>query len=179
MEKIVSNPGLQHLAEKVFWNLEMEDLKMCAQINQFCKIQYSVWVNLNIFQRITNKSGSKLFNQQRILTKELLSFLTLNGIIFGSILHVIPVQLSKMTSERKYGNAVRSLNGSWGRNHLMKIQKLSKYWHLWQTILMLQIWMVILQFIWQQVMGIQKLSKSWPHLTGNPNAPERYMPRMQ
>ena len=37
MEKIVSNPGLQHLAEKVFWNLDVEDLKICAQINQTCK----------------------------------------------------------------------------------------------------------------------------------------------
>ena len=37
MEKIVSNPGLQHLAENVFWNLNIEDLKICAQINQSCK----------------------------------------------------------------------------------------------------------------------------------------------
>ena len=38
MEKIISNPGLQHLVEKVFWNLDdVEDLKICAQINQSCK----------------------------------------------------------------------------------------------------------------------------------------------
>ena len=37
MEKIISNPGFQHLAEKVFWNLDVEDLKICAQINQSCK----------------------------------------------------------------------------------------------------------------------------------------------
>ena len=37
MEKIIRNPGLQHLAEKVFWNLNAEDLKNCAQINQSCK----------------------------------------------------------------------------------------------------------------------------------------------
>ena len=37
MEKIMSNPGLQHLAEKVFLNLENEDLKICEQINQSCK----------------------------------------------------------------------------------------------------------------------------------------------
>ena len=37
MEKILSNPGLQHLAEKVFWILDVEDLKICAQINQSCK----------------------------------------------------------------------------------------------------------------------------------------------
>ena len=37
MEKIVCNPGLQHLVEKVFWNLDTEDLKICAEINQSCK----------------------------------------------------------------------------------------------------------------------------------------------
>ena len=37
MEKIISNPGLQHLAEKVFLNLDVEDLKICGQINQSCK----------------------------------------------------------------------------------------------------------------------------------------------
>ena len=33
MEKIISNPGLQHLAEKVFLNLDVEDLKICEQIS--------------------------------------------------------------------------------------------------------------------------------------------------
>ena len=37
MEKIVSNPGFQHLAEKVFLNLDVEDLKICGQTNQSCK----------------------------------------------------------------------------------------------------------------------------------------------
>ena len=37
MEKIVTNPGPQHLAEKVFLNLDVEDLKICGQINQSCK----------------------------------------------------------------------------------------------------------------------------------------------
>ena len=37
MEKIISNPGLQHLVEKVFWNLDIEDLKICAMVNQSCK----------------------------------------------------------------------------------------------------------------------------------------------
>ena len=37
MEKIISNPGLQYLTEKVFWDLSAEDLKICAQINQSCK----------------------------------------------------------------------------------------------------------------------------------------------
>ena len=37
MEKIINNPGLQHLAENIFWNLDVKDLKICAQINQSCK----------------------------------------------------------------------------------------------------------------------------------------------
>ena len=37
MEKIVGNPGFQHLAETVFLNLDIEDLKICGQINQSCK----------------------------------------------------------------------------------------------------------------------------------------------
>ena len=37
MENIINNPGLQHLVEKVFWNLDVEDLRICAQINQSCK----------------------------------------------------------------------------------------------------------------------------------------------
>ena len=37
METIITNPGFQHLAEEVFWNLDFEDLKICAQINLSCK----------------------------------------------------------------------------------------------------------------------------------------------
>lgn len=34
LEKILYSPGLQHLAEKIFWNLSFEDLKECRLINQ-------------------------------------------------------------------------------------------------------------------------------------------------
>ena len=34
MEKIINNPGLQHLAENVFLNLNYADLKKCQLINQ-------------------------------------------------------------------------------------------------------------------------------------------------
>ena len=37
MSKIFTYPGFQHLAEKVFVNLDVENLKMCAKINQSCK----------------------------------------------------------------------------------------------------------------------------------------------
>ena len=37
METIINNPGLQHLTEKVFLNMSVEELKICSQINQSCK----------------------------------------------------------------------------------------------------------------------------------------------
>ena len=67
MENIINNPGLQHLAEKVIWNLDVEDLKICAQINQSCKqiLANSMfwWGNLEAFPKKAKKTGTKLFNQ--------------------------------------------------------------------------------------------------------------------
>ena len=37
MESIINNLGLQHLAEKIFWNLDTEHLKICRLINLSCK----------------------------------------------------------------------------------------------------------------------------------------------
>ena len=37
MEKIINNPGLQHLAENIFWNLNVKDWKICGLINQSCQ----------------------------------------------------------------------------------------------------------------------------------------------
>ena len=37
LEKILNNPGLQHLAENIFDNLKYEDLKICQEINQSSK----------------------------------------------------------------------------------------------------------------------------------------------
>ena len=36
-EKILNNPGLQHLAENIFDNLKFEDLVVCREINQSSK----------------------------------------------------------------------------------------------------------------------------------------------
>ena len=57
MEKIIRNPGLQHLAEKVFWNLDIEDLKICAQINLSCKqiLQNPIFC-LSKFEHMTKKN---------------------------------------------------------------------------------------------------------------------------
>ena len=37
MEEFINNPGLQHLAEKVFFNLNVEDSKICTHINKSCE----------------------------------------------------------------------------------------------------------------------------------------------
>ena len=37
MEKFITNAGLQHLAENIFWNLNVKDLKICGLINQSCQ----------------------------------------------------------------------------------------------------------------------------------------------
>ena len=57
MEKILNNPGLQHLAEKNFWNLDVEDLKICAQINQSCKqiLKYPTFC-LSKFEHLSKKN---------------------------------------------------------------------------------------------------------------------------
>ena len=57
MEKILSNPGFQHLIENFFWNLDFEDLKMCAQINQSCKeiLKHPIFC-LAKFQHLSNKN---------------------------------------------------------------------------------------------------------------------------
>ena len=57
MENIITNPGLQHLAEEVFWNLDFEDLKICAQINLSCKqiLQNPIFC-LRKYEHLTKKN---------------------------------------------------------------------------------------------------------------------------
>ena len=37
LENILKNPGLHHIAEIIFWNLNHEELEFCRLINQPCK----------------------------------------------------------------------------------------------------------------------------------------------
>ena len=57
METIIRYPGLHHLAEKVFWNLDGEDLRTCAQMNQFCKqiLQHPIFC-LSKFEHVSKKN---------------------------------------------------------------------------------------------------------------------------
>ena len=36
-ESIFNNPGLQHIAENIFGNVNYEDLEVCRSVNQSCK----------------------------------------------------------------------------------------------------------------------------------------------
>ena len=79
MEKLIINPGLQHLVEKVFWNLDFVDLKICAQINQFSKqiLQNPIFC-LRKFERLSKENHEdwiKAIQSVKILMKELPSFL--------------------------------------------------------------------------------------------------------
>ena len=63
METIFNNPGLQHLAEEVFWNLNAEDLKICAQINQSCKqILQNPLFCLRKFKNLSKKNKEDWIN---------------------------------------------------------------------------------------------------------------------
>ena len=37
LEKILNNPGFEHLAEIIFWNLDQDHLEVCGQINESSK----------------------------------------------------------------------------------------------------------------------------------------------
>ena len=36
LESIFNNPGLQHITENIFCNLNNEDLEVCRTVNQSC-----------------------------------------------------------------------------------------------------------------------------------------------
>ena len=37
LEEIINSPGLQHIAEEMFLNLDFKDIMACTQINKSCK----------------------------------------------------------------------------------------------------------------------------------------------
>ena len=60
MEIFINNPGLQHLAEKIFLNLNLETLDTCALVNQSFKIFLEnhpmFWLKKLIFEGRLKKS---------------------------------------------------------------------------------------------------------------------------
>ena len=75
MEKIINNPGLQHLAEKFFWDLDVEDLKICAQINQSCKqiLQNPIFCLRN-FKGLSKENQKDWIKDIQIFSNKILDF---------------------------------------------------------------------------------------------------------
>ena len=62
MEEIFTNPGLQHLAENILWNLDVDALKICAQINQFCNLLKNPTFCLRKFEHISKENQKDWIN---------------------------------------------------------------------------------------------------------------------
>ena len=68
-EKILNNPGLQHLAEDIFWNLDYKHLQLCREINQSSKRildnsnQFPTSEPLFMLKKFVRKSGISEENQ--------------------------------------------------------------------------------------------------------------------
>ena len=64
MEAFINNPGLQHLAEMIFLNLNHEALDTCALVNQSFKLfleNYPMfWLKKLIFEGRLNKKNQKM-----------------------------------------------------------------------------------------------------------------------
>ena len=64
MENIINNPGLQHLNENIFLNLNYEDLKKCQFINQSTK---DIWKYPMFWIKCIQKSLTKSDEEKIIL----------------------------------------------------------------------------------------------------------------
>ena len=68
MENIINNPGLQHLNENIFLNLNYEDLKKCQFINQSTKdiwkypMFWIKWIKFKCIQESLTKSDGEKIN---------------------------------------------------------------------------------------------------------------------
>ena len=70
MENIINNPGLQHIAENIFCNLSDKDIKLCQEINQFCKqILKSPLFWKEKFMRQLSKKNQNDWNEAIQMTK--------------------------------------------------------------------------------------------------------------
>ena len=71
MEKIINTPGFQHLAEKMFLNLNYEDLKTCQLINQSANeiLENPMFWIKKIIQRGLSKENQKDWHRAIQLVK--------------------------------------------------------------------------------------------------------------
>ena len=61
MEKVINNPGLQHLAENIFLNLNYADLKKCQLINQSASqiLDNPIFWNKELIRKGLSKENQK------------------------------------------------------------------------------------------------------------------------
>ena len=115
MEKIINNPGLQHLAEKVFWDLDDENLKNCAQINQSCKqiLQNPIFY-LKKFEHLSNtnrKNWIDFIQSVKHSDKEIAIISYLQWNLKKDALVDLPCYSSSAIQER-----IRDICNTWGSN---------------------------------------------------------------
>ena len=83
MEKIISNPGLQHLVENILLNLDHQDLEIYQQVNNSFKEILNnpmFWLRKFIQRGLSKKNQSDWINAFRItkdtiLEKQVISYL--------------------------------------------------------------------------------------------------------
>ena len=155
MDNIINNPGLQHLAEKVFWNLDSEDLKNCAQINQCCKkiLQYPIfclrkfehiskenqkdWIK--IIQSVTNSDkGISIISylQWKLKNEHLMDLLCYSSL---TVQNDFRMKIIEICQKIEFSDEDLEI--------VKILAPLTK--------------MEILKFVGQHIKGIQKLSRSW------------------
>ena len=165
MENIITNPGLQHLAEKIFWNLDVEHLKICGLINQSCQQLLDdpmFWLKKFVgLSKDNQKDWIKVIQSVKNSEKEkaVISYLQWN--LKKEVLEDLPCYTSPAVQDdfrkrireccEKYGSS------SDGDTEIVKI--LAPLTH--NPNAPVQITMEGLQFIRQHRMGIQKLLKHW------------------
>ena len=113
MENIINNPGLQHLAEKVFWDLDDENLKNCAQINQSCKqiLQNPIFY-LKKFEHLSNtnrKNWIDFIQSVKHSDKEIAIISYLQWNLKKDALVDLPCYSSSAIQER-----IRDICNTWG-----------------------------------------------------------------
>ena len=113
MENIINNPGLQHLAEKVFWDLDDENLKNCAQINQYCKqiLQNPIFY-LKKFEHLSNtnrKNWIDFIQSVKHSDKEIAIISYLQWNLKKDALVDLPCYSSSAIQER-----IRDICNTWG-----------------------------------------------------------------
>ena len=70
MDQIVSNPGLQHIAEKIFLTLNYEDILSCRLVNKSSKLILEnpmLWLRQGILKGLSKKNQEDWINVIKLM----------------------------------------------------------------------------------------------------------------